>query len=75
MTIMTHQKLLFIFTTLLLLGACSNKELYNATQIQSKHDCNREVGVERDKCLQQLNKKSYEEYERERQEIIKPSSG
>jgi len=52
-------------------SSCTNKELYNATQINRQSKCNEEVGVLRDKCLESLNKKSYEDYERERKEVIK----
>ncbi|NQZ80110.1 MAG: hypothetical protein HRT52_03745 [Colwellia sp.] len=55
-----------------LLTACTSKEIYNATQINRQSKCNEEVGVLRDKCLESLNKKSYEDYERERKDIIKP---
>ena len=72
-TVMTYQKTLVILAIFLLINGCSSKELYNATQMQSQHHCDQKVGVERDECLQQLNKKSYEEYEKERQEIIKPN--
>ena len=59
-----------ILVTLCLISGCTNKELYNSTQIQSKHHCDKEVGSEREKCMQQRNTKSFEEYEKDRQEII-----
>ena len=55
-----------------ILSSCTSKEIYNATQINRQSKCNEEVGVLRDKCLESLNKKSYEDYERERKDIIKP---
>jgi hypothetical protein len=53
------------------LSACTSKELYNHTKAQVKAHCNLKVGVEKEQCLEQINTKSYEEYEAERQEVIK----
>lgn len=59
-----------IIISLLLLG-CTNKELYQVTQDQARINCNNKVGVEREDCLKALNEKSYDDYEQERQAIIK----
>lgn len=59
-----------MLVTLCLVSGCTTKELYNSTQIQNKASCNKEVGSERERCLQQINEKSYEDYEKERQVII-----
>lgn len=52
------------------LAACTSQELYDQTQRQVKLNCNQKVGVEKEQCLKKLNEKSYEEYEKERKEVI-----
>ena len=54
-----------------LLSACTTKELYEHTQLQVKTHCNQKVGVEKEQCLENINEKTYDEYEKERQEIMK----
>lgn len=56
---------------LVVLSACTSQQLYDQTKLQVKTHCNTKVGVEREQCLETANTKSYEEYEAERQEIIK----
>jgi len=66
-------KILMLITILMsVLLSCTTKELYNAAQSNRKSKCDEEIGILRDKCIEGLNKKSYEDYEQERQEIIKP---
>ncbi|GAA6204996.1 MULTISPECIES: hypothetical protein [Thalassotalea] len=54
-----------------LLSGCSAKELYNAGKKQQETHCNQYVGHERAQCLQDINHKSYEVYQQERQQVIK----
>jgi len=54
-----------------LLSGCTTKEIYNATQVKNEAHCNEKVGVEREDCIKELYDKPYEEYEKERQAIIK----
>jgi len=56
---------------IVVLSACTSQELYDQTKLQVKTHCNTKVGVEREQCLEKMNTKFYEEYEAERQEIIK----
>jgi len=63
---------IFIATLFMVgLSACTSKELYNSTKQQVKIHCDTKVGVEKEQCLDKMNTKSYEEYEAERQEIIR----
>ena len=53
-----------------LLG-CTNKEFYNSTQPKNNEaECRKLHPTEYEKCIS-LGSKSYEEYEKERQEIMK----
>jgi hypothetical protein len=52
--------------------SCTTKELYNSAQSHRKSKCNEEIGVMRENCIKDVNKKSYEDYEKARKEIIKP---
>jgi hypothetical protein len=53
------------------LSACTSQQLYNHTQLQVNNHCNQKVGVEKEQCLDKVNDKTYEEYEKERQEVMK----
>jgi len=59
---------------LVALSACTSQELYNHTQMQVKINCHNKVGIEREQCLEQINTKSYDDYEAERQKVIKYST-
>lgn len=60
----------FLITLVIVLTGCSSKELYEASKINREANCNKYVGQEREQCLREINRKSYEEYERERQEVL-----
>ncbi|WP_159817912.1 hypothetical protein [Colwellia sp. 20A7] len=64
-------KLLFIFILLCCLNACSNKELYQAGQDYQKSECVKNASSEEqlNDCLTR-NKKTYEVYKREHDEVI-----
>ncbi|MBT1063331.1 hypothetical protein KJY73_07080 [Bowmanella sp. Y26] len=55
---------------LLTLCACSNKGLYDNLRLQQRHECMKQPPTTNDKCLEDANK-SYEEYQREREEALK----
>jgi hypothetical protein len=55
---------------LIMLSACTSKQLYNETKLQVKMHCDTKVGVEKEQCLEQANTKPYKEYEEERRKII-----
>lgn len=61
---------LFCVTFSLALSACTSKELYNAGKANRESHCKAYVGPEREQCLQEVNQKSYEVYEQERQQVI-----
>ena len=64
----------FIFFTFisLTLAACSNKQLYQAGQDYQKSECIKESGTapQYNDCVN-AEKKSFEEYEKERKELAK----
>lgn len=68
---MTFKVLLYCIIFSSTLSACSSKELYNGGKINKESHCNIYVGHEREQCLKELNQKSYEIYEQERQQVIK----
>jgi hypothetical protein len=65
------RKLLFISLFSFILAGCSNKELYQAGQDFQKSKCTEEAASEQqhNDCLH-MDKKSYEEYEKERKDTI-----
>lgn len=67
---------LFALTSLgiaLSLTACSARSTYNSIQISNQNECRRMVGSAYEECMAR-NSKSYEEYERERQELLKENA-
>lgn len=65
------KKVLFCVIFSSALTACTSKELYNAGKVNRESRCKEYVGPEREQCLQEINQKSYDVYERERQQVIK----
>ena len=65
-------RLVFLAFFLIMLTACSHKELYQAGQDYQKNECIRNAASEsqHSDCLN-LDNKTYEEYEEERKEIAK----
>lgn len=59
--------LLLIFT--IFVGACSNKAVYENIQSNNRNDCAKLPQSQYDECLERTSK-PYEEYERERQEVL-----
>jgi hypothetical protein len=60
------------FLTLLFItfSGCTNKELYESTQPKhNENECRQRPPHEYEKCIKQKGK-SYEEYEKERKEVI-----
>lgn len=55
---------------LALFSACGNKAIYDNMQINRKTECATLPPTEYDKCMQSVDK-TYSEYERERQEVLK----
>jgi hypothetical protein len=51
-------------------ASCSNKQMYEALQIKQKNECQKVPPSEYGECMART-KKSYEQYEAERQEIKK----
>ena len=51
---------------LLALQGCTTEQWYNAANQSSEHHCRKQPPGESQKCLDELNKKSYSDYEKER---------
>ena len=68
---MDHRLTLLTICFLTALSGCTNKELYDSTQPKNNEaECRKLHPSEYEKCIS-LGSKSYEEYEKERQEIMK----
>lgn len=52
------------------MAACSNRSVYETIQANNRLDCQKVPVAQQEDCLRQADK-SYEEYERERQELLK----
>lgn len=48
------------------LAACTNKTWYEGVQEGTRNDCRSQPPSEVDACVEKLNTKTYEEYEKER---------
>jgi hypothetical protein len=57
----------------LLLMGCSNKQIYTAVQENRRVECSKLPQVQFKKCMSEYDT-PYEEYERERQAVIKSGS-
>lgn len=63
-------KRLFIALTLCALTACSNKAVYDNIQLNQRNKCLKEPPALYEECIKRTEK-SYEEYQREREEALK----
>ena len=62
-----HSVIIFLFLALLI-GACSNKEVYDNIQLNNRQNCLELPQSQYDECIARFSK-SYDEYERERKEL------
>jgi hypothetical protein len=62
----------FFMLSLLLMG-CSNQQIYTAVQENRRVECSKLPQVQFEKCMSEYNT-SYDEYERQRQAVIKNES-
>lgn len=53
------------------ISACTAKQLYNSAKGSQEAKCREHVGSELEQCLQEIYNKSYEDYEKERQQVLK----
>ncbi|MBA6328272.1 hypothetical protein H4J46_10030 [Colwellia sp. MB02u-6] len=68
---MIRQLTILAICLIFTLSGCTNKEFYNSTQPKNNEsECRKLHPTEYEKCIS-LGSKSYEEYEKERQEVIK----
>ena len=65
-----HLKLL-LGSCIVLISACSSQELYETAQKNRVQNCQTKPIEEQASCLSDLNKKSYKDYEKSRQDISK----
>ncbi|NCP63782.1 MAG: hypothetical protein GW836_03870 [Paraglaciecola sp.] len=65
-----HQVLGFIVLASTLISACSNRALYETAQHNRRTACLKQPPPQAEKCLESVSK-PYEEYERERQALLK----
>lgn len=62
-------KATFILLFIFLAAGCSNRAVYENLQINKRTECSKLPLSEYDQCIAGIDK-SYDEYERERQEVI-----
>ncbi|HEY7886499.1 MAG TPA: hypothetical protein VIC08_16240 [Cellvibrionaceae bacterium] len=62
-------RILLVLIPLLGAAACSNRTIYDGTLISQRNDCLKEPPGQYQQCLER-NNKSYDEYQREREEIL-----
>lgn len=63
-------KSVLIMGLLIVVAGCSNRAVYENIQMNKKHECQQVPLSEYDRCMEGVEK-SYDEYERERQEYLK----
>ena len=63
-------KIYLVTVVVLLIGACSNKAIYDNIQLNNRNDCAKLPRSQYDECIERAGK-SYDEYERERKEALK----
>jgi len=62
-------KHLVVLTFISALAACSNKQIYESTQLNRQNECYKLPDAQIDECMEQ-HKKSFDEYDRKRQELL-----
>ena len=63
-------KILFLaLIVIFVIGACSNRAIYNNFQINNRNDCAKQPESQYEECMERSNM-SYEEYERKRKEPL-----
>lgn len=65
-------KNVFLLVLLLVIAGCSNRAVYENLQINQRNKCQQGPQAAYEECMRGVDK-SYEEYERERQEHLKAS--
>lgn len=58
--------LIFLTSLVLIISGCSNKSVYEGVKEGARNNCHSQPPSEVDACLEKLNSKSYEEYEKDR---------
>lgn len=66
-------KALLIIMVMLSTTGCSNKAIYDNIRINQRNECLKEPPPTYSECIEGTNK-SYEEYERERKELLEKAS-
>ena len=56
----------FIAGAMLAAGGCTTAAWYEGMKRSAENECRRQPADESERCLARLNKKTYEEYEKER---------
>lgn len=64
-----NSKVLLLSNLFVMLSACSSQQLYEATQANRQLDCQSKPPAEKQLCLDNLNKKTYKEYQESRQSL------
>lgn len=54
---------------IVLLCACSQRQVYDSIQVNQRNECERLSGIQRDECLNQLGP-DYPTYEQQRRELL-----
>lgn len=62
-------KKLLILLVLFAVAACSNRAIYENMRIEQRNECMREQSPRYEECIERTNK-TYEEYQRERKEVL-----
>ena len=62
-------KIYLVILIALLVGACSNKAVYDNFQLNNRNDCAKLPPSQYEECMERASK-SYDEYERERKEAL-----
>ena len=62
-------KIYFILLITLLIGACSNRAMYDSLQYGNRNDCMELPQIQHEECMQRANM-SFHEYEMERKEAL-----
>jgi hypothetical protein len=60
---------LLVLMIVLGVTACGNREVYENILINQRNECLKEPSSRQEECLERANK-SYEEYQRERKEVL-----
>ena len=69
----SHSGRVFLLGVIVLMGACSNQQMYEALQQSEQQECQKNHPHARERCLRQVSQ-PYEEFRADREDLIRENT-